>query len=135
MFKLIKIVNSGVNVPEFVTLDKPSSLTIKQGAALAIHDGLAAFCMDDETPTHICAEVTRENSDTVVCFEVNANMHFEVPLDSDPEGLSVGDLVSVSYDVDDCPVLVSPSVDVGQAVVVDLQGATAEGDKITVKFK
>ena len=135
MFKLIKIVNSGVNVPEFVTLEKPSSLAVKPGSALVIHDGLAAFCIEDEIPTHISAEVTRENSDTVLCFEINGNMHFEVPLDSAPDGLNIGDLVSVSCDSDDCSVLVSPTVDYGQATVVDLQGATDEGDKITVKFK
>ena len=135
MFKLIKITNSGVNVPEFVTLEKPSSLTVKPGAALVIRSGAAAFCNEDETPTHISAEVIRPDSDTVLCYEVNENMYFEVPLSSTPEELNVGDMVSIAYDADECPMLVSPTVDSGTATVVELNGASEQGDKITVKFK
>lgn len=134
MFKLIKIINSGVNVPEFTKLEKPSSLTVKMGTALVVNGGLAEVCPDGTTPTHIVAEAPKENAEEVVCYEVNGNMRFETTVNSVPTELKVGNRVSLGFDSDGCAVCVGAYNASGVATIVDLLGAKNVGDKVTVKF-
>ena len=134
MFKLIKILNSGVNVPENTVLEKPVSLKINCGSAIAIADGYASVCPATTKPTHIAVQTTKDGSKTVLCHAVNENMLFETTVKAVPTALSIGDKVTLANDDDNCASHVSSTLTGGVATIVDLMGASAIGDKITVKF-
>lgn len=134
MFKLIKIVNSGVNVPEIIKLPKSSSLNIKMGSALTLSGGYASMCTATASPTHIAAENADTTKDSVSCYEVNSNMLFETVFSAAPTSLTLGDKVTLATDANNCTVKVSATTTSGVATIVDLMNAKAAGDKVTVKF-
>ena len=134
MFKLTKILNSGVNVPETTILPKPVSLKITCGSALVITDGYAAICQPTTKPTHIAIENTKDGSKKVFCYEVNSDMLFETNVKAVPTALSIGDKVTLATDDNNCASYISSTLTGGVATIVDLMGASAVGDKVTVKF-
>lgn len=134
MFKLIKIQNSGVNVPEPMILGKSAGIEIKIGEALILEEGLLYPCTATTKPTHVAIRNANYDEDLAVVYEVNPNMLFETTVDDDPADLKVGEKVTISTDEDGCAVNVSSSTASGVATIVDLMGATDIGDKVTVKF-
>ena len=134
MFRLIKIVNSGVNVPEIFKIPKSTSLKVKVGTALTVSGGYAAMCTSTATPTHIAAENAGADKDTVFCYAVNGNMLFETTVSAKPTSLALGDKVTLGSDADSCTVNVTATTTSGVATIVDLMGAANAGDKVTVKF-
>lgn len=134
MFKLIKIVNSGVNVPEPCRLPKSKSAVIKMGAALLLNEGSATNCARTNFPKYIAMEDGVEGKDYVTAYQVTGNMIFETTVDADPSSLVIGDLVTLSTDASGATVCVSTITTSGVATIVSLEGATKAGDIITVKF-
>lgn len=134
MFKLIKIQNSGVNVPEPQNLEKNESLTVKSGDALVIENGVAVPCSPTAAPTHIALASAKSGDTKLVAYAINENMLFETTVNADPTALTVGQKVTLGKDADDSASCVTATVSSGVATIVDLMGATNPGDKITVKF-
>ena len=134
MFKLIKIVNSGVNVPEPIKLRKSNSLNVKAGTALTISGGYVTMCTSTATPTYISLENAGTNKDSVYCYAVNGNMLFETTVSAKPTSLSVGDKVTLGSDAESNTSNVTATTSSGVATIVDLMNASNIGDKITVKF-
>ena len=134
MFKLIKILNSGVNVPEISKLEKPSSLKIKRGSALILNGGLAANCSETQAPAYIAISDADNGTEEVVCHAVNSDMLFETTVNASPEALLIGNKVTLGKDSDSNICCVSATTASGVATIVDLMGAGKSGDKITVKF-
>lgn len=134
MFKLIKIQNSGVNVPEPQKFYKPSALKLKAGDALIIDNGGVTSCPATTTPTHISFSVGKYNELEVLAYEINENMIFETTVSGDPSSLMVGDKVTIGKDVDNSSANVTSTTASGVATIVDLMNASKSGDKINVKF-
>ena len=135
MFKLIKILNSGVNVPEPIRLPKAQDLKIKIGSALLFSGGTITACPSDTTPTHISMEDAGTDKNTVLCHDVTPNMLFETYIYTYLQGTAVGDKVELIRDEDGMAVCVDTyATDTGVATVVDLMGSRVEGDHIIVKF-
>ena len=134
MFKLIKIQNSGVNVPEPMILKKAGGIEVKIGEALLLEDGLLSPCLATTKPTHVAIKSADYGDDYVTVYEVNSNMLFETTVDDDPTSLDIGQRVTVVTDEDGCAVKVSATTSSGVATIVDLMGASKIGDKLTVKF-
>ncbi len=134
MFRLIKIENSGVNVPETLKLPKPASLAVKAGTALTLTGGYLTMCTSTSVPTHISLEAAGSDKSTVYCYAVNGNMRFETTVSANPSSLSLGDKVTLSSDANNCTVSVTATTTSGVATIVDLCNAKAIGDKVTVKF-
>lgn len=134
MFKLIKIQNSGVNVPEPMLLKKSASLVVKIGEALVITDGLLAKCPATTTPTHISLSNGEYGESEVTVFEVNSNMIFETTVNADPSMLDIGAKVTIANAPDSSATRVSATTASGVATIVDLMNAENVGDKINVKF-
>ena len=134
MFKLIKIQNSGVNVPEPMLLKKPSTLVVKIGEALIITDGLLAKCPATTVPTHISLSDGVYGDTKVAVFEVNSNMIFETTVNADPTLLMIGQKVTIANAPDGSATRVSATTASGVATIVDLMDAENIGDKINVKF-
>ena len=134
MFKLIKIQNSGVNVPEPMLLGKPATLVVKTGEALIISDGLLAKCPATTIPTHVSLSNGAYGDTDVIVFEVNSNMIFETTVNADPSMLDVGAKVTIANAPDGSATRVSATTTAGVATIVDLMGAEKVGDKLNVKF-
>ena len=134
MFKLIKIQNSGVNVPEPMLLKKSASLVVKIGEALVITDGLLAKCPATTIPTHISLSNGEYGESEVTVFEVNSNMIFETTVSADPSMLDIGAKVTIANAPDGSATRVSATTASGVATIVDLMNAENVGDKINVKF-
>ena len=134
MFKLIKIQNSGVNVPEPIKLKKPASLKIKAGDALVIENGYASACPATSTPTHIAFTDGKNNDYNAVAYAINENMLFETTVGADPSALTVGQKVTIGKDSDNGSSYVTATTSSGVATIVDLMDAVKSGDKVTVKF-
>lgn len=134
MFKLIKIQNSGVNVPEPQYLEKNESFKIKAGDALVIENGLAAACPVTVAPTYIAMASSKDGDAKIAAFAVNENMLFETTVNADPTSLTVGQKVTLGKDSDNATTQVTATTTSGVATVVDLMSAAKSGDKITVKF-
>ena len=134
MFKLIKIQNSGVNVPEPIHLKKPASLKVKAGDALIIENGYVSACPATTTPTHIAFADGKSNDYNALAYEINENMLFETTVGADPTALTVGQKVTLGKDTNNAASYVTATTASGVATIVDLMDAAISGDKITVKF-
>lgn len=134
MFKLIKIQNSGINVPELEKLKKLSSTTIKRGEALIVEDGFVKSAPETAKPNYIAFSEAAYNSGDVVCYPVSSDMLFETSVNADPTALLMGAKVTIGKDTDGCSVCVTATTASGVATIVDLMGASESGDKVTVKF-
>ena len=134
MFRLIKILNSGVNVPEPCIIEKSTTLKVKMGSALVLSGGKASTCSATTAPTYIAIADAIKGETSVPCYPVNGDMLFETAIDGDPPSVNVGNKVTLSTDSDGCAVFVSDSTSSGVATVVHIGDAKKNGDKITVKF-
>ena len=134
MFKLIKIQNSGINVPEPQKLNKLSTASIKLGEALVIENGEIKSCPATSTPTYVAFASAPEGSESVVCYPVNSDMLFETTVNAAPTALLIGSKVTIGKDSDGCSVCVSATTASGVATIVSLDEAAKAGDKVTVKF-
>ena len=134
MFKLIKILNSGVNVPEPVRLPKSETASIKLGSALVLTDGEVASCSPTAVPEYVAAQNARSGESSVLCYAVNENMIFETVFSTSPDGIALGQKVTLGTDADGAAVCVTSTTSSGVATVIDLMGAKAAGDKVNVKF-
>lgn len=134
MFKLTKIINSGVNVPEPCKLAKNADTVIKAGSAVKLSDGCVTNCTATDTPTYIALENATAGSLYVTCFEVTPEMRFEVRINADPSALKIGNKVTLGIDADGSATEVTATTASGVATVTELFGTSSAGNKITVKF-
>ena len=134
MFKLIKIQNSGRNVPELEKLRKLSHIKIKAGEAIILDDGDIASCPATVVPPYIAFADADENCSNVVCYPVSKDIIFETTVKGDPRALLVGYKVTIGTDSEGNSTCVTSTTDEGIATIVSLDGATKTGDKITVRF-
>ena len=134
MFKLIKILNSGVNVPEPCRISKAPDTVLKAGTAIAVSEGLAVNCTATQAPDYITLAKAGESEESVLCYKVFPDMLFEVEASQSPASLNVGDKVTLGIDSDGAACSVTATLASGVAYVYSLDGATAAGQKITVKF-
>ena len=134
MFKLIKILNSGVNVPEPCRLKKDSAAEIKMGAALILNSGNATNCSSTTRPEYIALEDGKIGNDYVMAYAISENMIFEAPVTESPESLTDGVSVTLAKDGNGAATGVSATTASGVAKIVSLDGAANAGDKVTVKF-
>ena len=134
MFKLIKILNSGVNVPEPCRIPKATGTAFKAGSAVMLADGAAISCTATQAPEFITMAAAASTEDSVLCYKVFPDMIFEAPITAAPSALSVGESVTLGIDGDGEASAVTATVTSGVAYIYSLDGASTAGDKVTVKF-
>lgn len=132
MFKVIKILNSGTNVPE-PRRAKNGNADVIYGSALNYTSGVVANSTATAKPDCIALCDAKANEDVLV-YDVTADMLFEATLTEEPTALNVGSAVTLAIDKNGCAYGVTATTTGGVATVYDLAGATKAGDKITVKF-
>ena len=134
MFKLIKIINSGVNVPEPKILKK-GERTVSSGEALVLSAGTLTPCPATTVPTHIALSGARADETSVACAEIMPNMVFECPVtEGTPLTITVGTKVCLTQKSGKT-VGVNSTTTSGVATVYDTLGASSIGDKILITFR
>lgn len=126
MFIVRKILGGRINVPEPEMHVAGTAITA--GMALNLTGGTLAKAT--AAPTHI-ALADAASGEQVACYAVlPGTMIFEVPVSAAPTSLKEGDKVTL----DGGALNVTATTTNGVATIVDLNGATAAGDTVMVKF-
>lgn len=132
MFRLIKIENARINVPEPEYLDVTAAEAVSEGEALVLTSGKLTKCGATTAPQFIAmaslsADATKR---TIAVCRVEKNQVYEVPVTAAPTSLNVGDKVTLNTD----GLQVTATTTSGVVTIVDLNGATAAGDKVVVRI-
>lgn len=132
MFRLIKIENARINVPEPEYLDVTAAEAVSEGEALVLASGKLTKCGATVAPEFIAmaslsADATKR---TIAVCRVEKNQVYEVPVTAAPTSLKVGDKVTLNTD----GLQVTATTTSGVVTIVDLNGATAAGDKVVVRI-
>lgn len=131
MFRLLKIENARMNVPEPVYLEVTASEAVAIGEALVLTGGQLTKCGATTKPTYMAMGIKAADDpkrELPVC-RVEANQVYAVPVTVDPSTLTVGDKVTLHTD----GLQVTATTTAGVATVEDVGDAGA-GDEITVRF-
>ena len=132
MFKLIKIENARMNVPEPVFHEATASEAIAVGEALVLASGKLTKCGATAKPEFIAMgklAANDANRKVAVC-RVESNQVYEVPVTAAPTALKVGDKVTLHTD----GLQITATTTNGVVTVEALNGATAAGDTIVVRI-
>lgn len=132
MFKLLKIENARLNVPEPEYLGAKDGEAIAVGETLVLTAGKLTKCSGTTAPTHIAMGVkAADNADRrIPACRLEANQVYEVPVTATPTALVPGVKVTIHTD----GLQVTATTTDGVATVVDTNGAKVIGDKIIVRF-
>lgn len=128
MFKLIKIEGGRINVYEPQILPVGDS-AVKSGEALVLASGKLKRCEPNVVPTFIAIADAAANTEVAV-GRVESNQLYEVNASAAPTSLAVGNKVTISND----GLSVTATTTSGVAEIVNLNGATAIGDTLVVRF-
>lgn len=128
MFTLRKIEGGRINVYEPAVYPVGSS-AVAEGEALVLTSGKLTRCGATVKPTFVALASGAANAEIPV-GRVESNQVYEVALSAAPSGLTVGAKVKLDGD----GLRVTATTDSGVAEIVDLNGATAAGDTIYVRF-
>lgn len=133
MFKLIKIENARMNVPEPLQFQATASEAITKGEALVLSSGKLTKCGATTKPTYIalasCA-AKATNMDIVPVIRVEPNQVYQVETSADAHAAVVGTAVTLHTD----GLKVTATTTSGVATIVDLIGCATTGDPILVRF-
>ena len=133
MFKLIKILNSGSNVPETVNMTY-GGIGGKKGAPLSLYEGNVCECAETEMPKYVALKDPQDFDSQLMCYRITPDMVFETTITGTPSDSLLGQKVTL-YKNDGCIVTgVTDNTNSGVATVIALNGARKSGDKISVSF-
>lgn len=128
MFRIVKILNGRVNVPEPVKMPASTSANYAFGDALKLSSGVLAQCAATDKPEYIAMESASGVSALLVA-PVSSDMVFEVPVTAAPTSLKVGNKVTVGVVSSHADAVTATTTD-GVVTVFDLNNAKAAGDFI-----
>lgn len=127
MFDLKKILNGRMNVPEPEVHTAGADIT--PGMALTLSGGKYVKCTGATKPTHISMGIAA-NGKKLAAAPVDSAQIYEAELSAVPSGLAEGDKITIGTD----SLTVTATKTDGVATIVSLNGASASGDKILVRF-
>ena len=136
MFKLIKIITSGKNVPEIMAVRPTHKGAFKAGTLLTCDDGYAVNCTATDKPLYVAAEsiAEAETTDLLKVYPITENMIFETSSDGYPSYLNVGEKYTLSIK-NGFATGVTTTSEGGVATIVEKMDAAYIGDKILVRFE
>ena len=132
MFKLLKIENARMNVPEPVFHMATDGEEIAIGEALVLASGKLTKCGATTAPQFIAigkVGASDANRKVAVC-RVESNQVYEVPVAAAPTAIKVGDKVTIHTD----GLQITATTTNGVVTVENLNGASAAGDTIVVRI-
>lgn len=132
MFKLIKIENARMNVPEPVFHEVTASEAVQLGEALVLTSGKLTKCGATAKPEFIAmADCAADAAKRLIpVARVEANQLYEVPVQAAPTSLVEGSKVTLHTD----GLQVTATTTSGVVTVESLNGAAAAGDIIVVRI-
>lgn len=132
MFKLIKIENARMNVPEPVFHEVKASEAVQLGEALVLTSGKLTKCGATEKPEFIAmADCAADAAKRLIpAARVEPNQLYEVPVQAAPTSLVEGSKVTLHTD----GLQVTATTTSGVVTVESLNGAAAAGDIIVVRI-
>lgn len=132
MFYLTKIENARMNVPEPEYLEVTDDEAVEYGEALVLSSGKLTKCGATTAPEFIAMASVGEDDEKrrIAVCRVETNQVWEVPITAAPTSLNVGDKVTLYTD----GLQVTATTTSGVVTIVDLNGATAAGDKVVVRI-
>ena len=132
MFKLIKIENARMNVPEPVFHEVTEDEAVVMGEALVLTNGKLTKCGATVKPEFIAmADCAADAANRLIpVARVEANQLYEVPVTAAPTSLVEGSKVTLHTD----GMQVTATTADGVVTVENLNGATAAGDTIVVRI-
>ncbi len=132
MFRLLKIENARMNVPEPVYLDVTADEAVEEGEALVLTGGKLTKCGATVAPQYIAMGVkaAKDTVRTIPVCRVESNQVYAVPVTEAPDNLVAGSKVQLHTD----GLQVTAKTDDGVVTVVDTNGAKAVGDEIIVRI-
>jgi len=134
MYKLIKILNAGINVPEPVRITLDSAVTVSRGMPVIISGGALTVLSDKATslPTHVT--LAPVDGKEVLCFAVTPDMVFETTASAAPTAMKVGNEYLLSAD-GSAVSATAVSGSLRGAVLMNKNGASAAGDSLLISFR
>ena len=135
MFKLVKILNAGVNVPETEKFPCAKELSLDAGSCVLYDNERGELYVGTETscPQFVLAKAVKKNDPFALCYRISPEMIFEVPVIGDPANLSPGMSVELMIESGHGAYAISDT-DGGPAKIYSLEGASKYGDKVLVTF-
>ena len=132
MFKLIKIENARMNVPEPVFHEVTEDEAVVMGEALVLTDGKLTKCGATVKPEFIAmADCVADAAKRLIpAARVEPNQLYEVPVQAAPTSLVEGSKVTLHTD----SLQVTATTTSGVVTVESLNGAAAAGDIIVVRI-
>lgn len=132
MFKLIKIENARMNVPEPVFHEVKASEAVQLGEALVLTSGKLTKCGATAKPEFIAmADCAADAAKRLIpAARVEPNQLYEVPVQAAPTSLVEGSKVTLHTD----GLQVTATTTSGVVTVESLNGAAAAGDIIVVRI-
>ena len=132
MFKLIKIENARMNVPEPVFHEVTASEAVVMGEALVLTSGKLTKCGATAKPEFIAmADCAADATNRLIpAARVEPNQLYEVPVQAAPTSLVEGSKVTLHTD----GLQVTATTTSGVVTVESLNGAAAAGDVIVVRI-
>ena len=135
MFKLVKILHSGVNVAEGCYMPAREDESYPIGSAVIIKDGTLTACGATDTPDYIVGEEAGSGGRrTLLAYPVSADMIFEARVSGDPSALKRGDTLTLTKE-NGAALGVGTSTSGGVAEIYDRTGANKSGDSVFVRFR
>lgn len=136
MFKLKKIINSGVNVPEPELCNVSLTKDVKAGTPLLETDATLRIGDTNMTPTHIAVSDIKKGNGRALCYRISPEMIFEAELCSEEISMiSEGFRITLYDDGSGYNKLSDNIISEGGALVYDMNGADKYGDTVYVTFK
>jgi len=134
MFKLIKIEGSGSNQAEPIRIKSGPGISYKYGCAYVLCDGFLTNAEPNVLPTHIALEnLGYDEKETVLCYRIQDNMIFEVPIKGNFESLSVGFKYTLDIDDEGAALGITSTTSGGVMMIHDINGAKKSGDTVYVR--
>lgn len=132
MFKLVRIENSRMNVPEPLFYEATADEAIAEGEALVLTSGKLTKCGATAKPAYIAMSACAASASArkIAVCRVEANQIWEVPCNAAPTSLVPGSLVTLHTD----GLQVTATTTSGVVTVVDTNGASAAGDRLLVRI-
>lgn len=132
MFRLIKIENARMNVPEPVFHEVTASEAVQLGEALVLTSGKLTKCGSTVKPEFIAmADCAADATNRLIpAARVEPNQLYEVPVQAAPTSLVEGSKVTLHTDA----MQVTATTTSGVVTVESLNGAAAAGDTIVVRI-
>ena len=134
MFKLIKILNMGANVPEPEMRPCDPNVPLKAGTCLMYDISHNMVYPNDQItyPSHVLIKDINKGDNFALCYRLSSNMVFEVPLIGNPANVCGG--MTLELVCDDNGAYAVSDKDGGPAFVYSIENATKSSDKVLVTF-